>query len=57
MVSKAQDRAMRKYRRKTISVLVRFNPDTEPEVSKRISSVSNKAGYIKSLILNDCVGR
>ena len=53
MISKAQDRAMRKYRRKTTSVLVRINPETEPDVYRRISSVDNKSGYIKQLIRKD----
>ena len=53
MISKAQDRAMRRYRRKTTSVLVRINPETEPDVYRRIMSVDNKSGYIKELINKD----
>ncbi len=53
MTSKAQDRAMRRYRRKTTSVLVRINPETEPDVYRRIMSVDNKSGYIKELINKD----
>lgn len=53
MVTKAQERAMARYRHKTTSVLVRINPKTEPEIYRRIQSVENKSGYIKSLILSD----
>ena len=44
---------MRRYRRKTTSVLVRINPETEPDVYRRIMSVDNKSGYIKHLIQKD----
>lgn len=57
MTSKAQDRAMRRYRRKTTSVLVRINPETEPDVYRRIMSVDNKSGYIKELINKDAKQR
>ena len=53
MISKAQDRAMRRYRRKTTSVLVRINPETEPDAYRRIMSMDNKSGYIKELINKD----
>lgn len=47
---------MRRYRKKTTSVLVRINPETEPDVYRRIVGVENKSGYIKTLIRRDAHG-
>lgn len=54
MVRKSQQLAMKRYRQRTQQVLVRINPDTEPDIHRRINEVDNKCGYIKSLIQADC---
>lgn len=56
VTSHAQERAMRRYRARTTSVLVRVNPKTEPKIYQKLKNQDNKAGYIKSLISED-VGR
>lgn len=53
MVTKAQKEAMSRYSKKVRQTLVRVNPDTEPEIARKLDEVANKSWYIKSLILAD----
>ena len=43
-----------KYEReKLLSVLVKFNRNTEPELVERVEQQENKAGYLKRLVRED----
>lgn len=52
MVSEAQKRAIKEYRKKTNKLQLEFSP-TEKELWEHIQSQENKQGYIKSLIRKD----
>lgn len=54
MATEAQLRAINKYNREqTISIAIRLNKKTDADIIEKLTSVSNKAGYIKSLIRKD----
>ena len=52
MVSEAQKRAIKEYRKKTKKLQLEFSP-TEEALWEHIQSQENKQGYIKSLIRKD----
>lgn len=54
MASEAQKRAKEKYDAKaTVQVKMKLNVRTDADILKKLDSVGNKQGYIKSLIRND----
>lgn len=55
MVSEAQKRAAKEYRKKTKKIQLEFSP-AEEKLWDHIQSQENKQGYIKSLIRNDMKG-
>ena len=52
MVSEAQKRAVKEYRKKTKKLQLEFSP-AEMELWEHIQIQENKQGYIKSLIRKD----
>ena len=56
MVSEAQKRATIKYQKEhTVMFSLRFNYKYDADILDKLSKVSNKAGYIKTLIREDIV--
>ncbi|MCI9553022.1 MAG: hypothetical protein HFE94_05755 [Acutalibacter sp.] len=53
MAEKKETPQDRYHRAHTTSVTIRFMNNTEGDILKKLSSVPNKAGYIKSLIRAD----
>lgn len=46
--------SVKKYRDKSVlHVGIDFNRNTEPELVKKMESVENRSGYVKSLIRRD----
>lgn len=56
MVSEAGKRAMRRYARKTMQVIVRLRKDADADIIARLSSVPNKTEYIRWLVRRDIRG-
>lgn len=48
-----QREANRRYAAKVVQVLLRFNPEREPELVEKLGTVPNKSGYIKGLMRDD----
>lgn len=48
-----QREANRRYAAKVVQVLLRFNPEREPDLVEKLSTVPNKSGYIKGLMRDD----
>ena len=58
MSSYAQQKASKKYDKShTKSVLLKLNLASDADILTRLDEVSNKQGYIKSLVRNDIRGR
>lgn len=57
MISEAQRQAQARYMRKVKQYIIKVNTETERPILDKLSSVPNKAGYIKRLILDDVNGR
>ena len=58
MTTEAQKRASAKYdRSNTKQMLLKFNINTDCDILEQLDKVSNKQGYIKSLIRSDMVSR
>lgn len=54
MPTDAQNRATERYRRAhLVSVLVRFNRETDADMLAHLEAQANKQGYIKGLIAAD----
>lgn len=55
MVSEAGKRAMRRYARKTVQVIIRLRKDADADIIARLNSVPNKTEYIRELIRKDAL--
>lgn len=54
MSTEAQKKASNKYNKKnTVQYCIRLNKKTDAEVIEVLNRCTNKAGYIKRLIIND----
>lgn len=54
MASDAQKKAVRKYdEARTVQFKMKLNKGTDADILKKLESVDNKQGYIKSLIRAD----
>ena len=54
MVSESQRKAAKKYQQeKTKSISVCLSVNTDKDILDHLSTIPNKAGYIKQLIRND----
>ena len=53
MRTEAQKRADARYNQKVRQILLKVNPETEADISRKLEDTANVSQYIKNLILRD----
>lgn len=50
MTRQSQIRAQKKYDEKVMRILLRINPDTDPDIIALLESKKSKQGYLRELL-------